>query len=524
MANEVKTKKTFFSAGIIAFVVFLSKITAVFRDMLFAKYLGTGIVAEAFYSAYRLPNTFRRIFGEGAISNVFVPFFSVKVKENKIKACIFAGRIFILITIMLLVLIIIMEIFMPQIVHLINPGFIKDKEKFDLTIKLSRISFPYLMCISITALFGAILNSIGCFWQFTSISLILNIIFMLGIVFFRNYFINTGYCLCFVLILAGIIQIIFVAYFCIKKSLFPIFYTKQSFLKMYNEKNKLDIKLFLKKFLPAVCSSGILQINIFIDGIFASFFPGVLSCMYYADRIGQFTLSLIGYSLSVAILPALSLSFAKKDIDNIKNIQSKSVNIALFFTIPAMCLLETISLQITSFIYQRGAFTIQDSKVVANMLSIYALSLPFSILLKILFVFFYSKKDTSTPLKIGIFSLITNIVFNFIFMNIVGKYCVLVATTISSFLTFCLTIVILKKDNNLFLNIKELAISVKVALISALSCIVIPLLLKDKVSILILLCFIAVAHLILCFILKVIDIKNIVYIVALFKKRENAKI
>lgn len=520
MTNEVKTKKTFFSAGIIAFVVFLSKITAVFRDMLFAKYLGTGIVAEAFYSAYRLPNTFRRIFGEGAISNVFVPFFSIKVKEDKVKACLFAGRVFILLTIMLLILIIMMEIFMPQIVHLINPGFIKDKEKFDLTIKLSRISFPYLMCISITALFGAILNSIGSFWQFTSISMLLNIVFMIGIIFFRNSFINTGYCLCCVLILAGIFQILFVAYFCIKKSLFPIFYTKNNLLNVYNEQNKLDIKLFLKKFIPAVGSSGILQINIFIDGIFASFFPGVLSRMYYADRIGQFTLSLIGYSLSVAILPVLSLAFAKKEIDNIKHIQTKSVNIALFFTIPAMFLLETISLQIISLIYQRGAFTAQDSRVVANMLSIYAISLPFSILLKILFVFFYSQKDTSTPLKIGIFSLIANIILNFILMKVIGQYCVLVATTISTFLTFCLTIIVLQKGNNLYFNIKELKISAKVVLISILSCIVIPLLLKDKVLIFTLLCFIAFLHLILCFIFKVIDLKNIASMFSVFKGRK----
>ena len=501
MKQSIEIKKPFFSATIIAFVVFLSKITAMARDILFAKYLGTGIIAEAFYSAYRLPNTFRRIFAEGAVSNVFVPFFSVKIKDKKQNALIFAGRVLMLLSITMIILTIVIEIFMPQIIGLINPGFIKNKEKFELTVQFARITFPYLICISICALFGAILNSIGSFWQFTSVSMILNITFIIGLLINKNFFQNIGFYLCFLLILAGFIQIIFISFFCIKKCIFPKFLSSNQ-TEVEKKQNKLDIKSFLIKLLPAICSSGILQINIFVDGIFASFFPGLISRMYYADRIGQFTLSLIGYSLSVAILPTLSIAFAKKNIEQIKQIQTKSINIALFFTIPAVCLLETVSLQIISLVYQRGAFSSNDSQIVANMLSIYAICLPFSILLKILFVFFYSKKDTSTPLKIGIFSLISNIILNIILIRLIGQYCVLTATTISSILTFLLTILILIKNNSCFINIKNLNISLKILIISVISCVIVPIILRETISIILLLLIIATIHILLCILFK----------------------
>ena len=470
----VNLKKTFFSFVVVAFGVLLSRITGLFRDIAFAKWLGTGIVAEAFYVAFRLPNTFRRIFAEGAFSNVFVPIFSIKYKENEKEAKIFSGNIFILLSVILLVFTVIVELLMPEIIGLINPGFVKDVEKFNLTVNLSRICFPYIVFISLTSLFGAILNSIGRFWHFASISAVMNITFIIGIVFFRELFLNSGFCLSWMLIIAGMLQILILIFFCIKYKIYPSFHIFNSF---HNKEHKKLIVSFFKKFLPAVVSSGILQINIFVDGIFASFFTGAVSYLYYTDRVGQFPLSIIGYSLSIALLPSLSIAFANKDNENILKLQKNSITLVSFFSIPAMLLIAVLSVPFIQLIYERGEFNSHDTFVVSNMLSIYAISIPFNILSKILFTCFYAKKDTNTPLKISIFSLFLNIILNICLFKIIGQYCVITATTISAILSTIVSIIVLKKRNILLLSSKDLYLSYRILILSIITCLVIPMVL-----------------------------------------------
>lgn len=499
-----QNKKPFFSAFVISANIFLSRVAGLVRDICFARFLGTGIVAEAFYVAFRLPNTFRRIFADGAMSNVFVPFFSTKVKDDKVRARIFAGHVMILLTLALTVLTIIMEIFMPTVVRLINPGFLNDAEKFNLAVNLSRIAFPYIICISIAALFGGILNSIGSFWQFASVSTFMNLTLALGLILFNSLFHNAGQCLCWMLILSGILQVLFLSYSCVRRAVFP------SFHRAHGEKG--DVKSFLVKLLPAVISSGILQINIFVDNIFASYFHGTIAHLYYADRIGQFPLSLIGYSLSIAILPTLSLAFASKNHDEIKHTQITSFMIAAFFAIPAALLISTLSAPFIELMYERGEFTSADTQIVATMLSIYAMSIPFNILSKILFVCFYAQKNTKTPLQIGIFSLCFNVISNLILFHVVGKYCVIISTTLSEVLSSLLTAFLLYKQGNLFGSKALFVHCIKVLLISISSCVIV-LTLAKFIPILIALGVAGMSHFGLCLVLKVVDLEMLKSIV-----------
>ena len=493
------SKQHFLSALVIAVCVFISKATGVLRDVFFAKYLGSSIIGEAFYVAFRLPNTFRRMFADGAFSNVFVPFFSTKIKENKNDALIFANRVLFVLVCFLFLMTFFVEIFMPEIISLINPGFVKHKEKFKMAVMLARISFPYIIFISISALFGSMLNGAGSFWQFASISITLNVMLILGLCFTNSFFSNAGFCLAWMMIFAGILQVIILFISCLKRQLIQF----KGFKKEVECKTKTnnDIQSFIRKLIPAIFSSGILQINIFVDGIFASFFTGAISHLYYTDRIGQFPLSLIGYSLSIAILPALSIAFKEKDKAKITSIQTDSVNIAMFFSIPLTLLIMTLSTPIIRLVYERGMFTANDTEVVSNMIRIYALTIPFNILSKIFFVSFYANKNTSTPLKISIFSLMFNIISNLILMNIVGRYCVIISTSLSSILSAIITIMLLKKTNDLLLTIRHFKTTAIILLTSLFSCCLLPIVLFYilNLHIILSLCVCGILHLCLMF-------------------------
>ncbi len=505
--------KPFFSAFTISACVLLSRITGLIRDVCFASFLGTGTISDVFYSAFRLPNTFRRIFADGAFSNVFVPFCSSKMKIHRVVANDFSYKIMCVLITFLVLFTIVIEILMPSVVALINPGFVANEDKFALAVRLSRITFPYIVFISTTAFFGSILNSIGSFWQFAIVSVLLNFIFIVGLLLTNSLFSNAGECLSWLLIIAGIVQMTLLAYSCAKRSVFPsakcFFEGKdlaQEFEKIerIKRKNIDDTKSFLAKILPAIISSGILQINIFVDGIFASFFSGAVSYLYYTDRIGQFPLSIIGYSLSVAILPSLSLAFQNGDREKISFLQTKSINIAMFLSIPATLLVISLARSIVSIVYQHGYFTGDDVETVSNMLVVYAISIPFNILLKIFFACFYSQKNMKAPMYVSIVSLILNVIVNIALIRIIGMYCVIVSTTISAILSCLLVAVILYRSGRFYVNFSDLKFSIKVLAISIISCVIIPISLRS-VNIFIMLTIACFIHLVFCFMFNLLN-------------------
>jgi len=289
--NLIKSTTTF------SFFTLVSRILGYFRDIMIAIYLGSGPIADAFFVAFRIPNTFRRLFSEGTFNAAFVPSYSSEMVLGKNKSKRFANKIFNLLLIGLLLIVLIIEIFMPSFVFIIAPGFSENSDKFDLTIFLTRITFPFLLFVSLSSFFSAILNAHNKFAVASAAPIILNILLIL-ILLFQSYLndqlvIYLSYAVTF----AGIVQLIFLFFF-IRKYYIP----KISL----NFKIDSKIKLFFKKLLPSIFSSGVTQINILVGTIIASFQASAVSYLYYADRIYQINLAIAGIAIGTVLLPNLS--------------------------------------------------------------------------------------------------------------------------------------------------------------------------------------------------------------------------
>jgi len=426
--NLIKSTSTF------SFFTLISRILGYFRDVLIAIYLGSGPIADAFFVAFRIPNTFRRLFSEGTFNAAFVPSYSSELVSGKERAQKFANKIFNLLLIGLLLIVLIVEIFMPSFVFIIAPGFSDNSDKFDLTISLTRITFPFLFFVSLSSFFSAILNSHNKFAVAAAVPIVLNI-FLILILIFQSYLnddlvIYLSYAVTF----AGIVQLIFLLFF-IKKFYFP----KISF----NFKIDYKVKLFFKKLLPSIFSSGVTQINILIGTIIASFQASAVSYLYYADRIYQINLAIAGIAIGTVLLPNLSKHIQSKNKKKIDFIQNKSLELSLFLSLPATVALLIAPEEITSSLFGYGSFDLLSVKNSSNALFYFALGLPAFVLIKIFSSFLFARHNTKIPFYFSFFSVITNILISIYFFDKVGFIIIPISTTISSWLNAILLLIYL---------------------------------------------------------------------------------
>ena len=285
------------STGTFGFYTIISRLLGYFRDILIAIFLGTSLIADAFFVAFRIPNTFRRLFAEGTFNAAFVPSYTSESAKGKVQANKFANEIFNLLFFGLLILVLVVEISMPAFVGLIAPGFVDDSEKIKIAIELTRITFPFLLFISLASFFGAILNSHNKFAAASAAPIILNLILICILIFGKYLGDEIIYYLSYGVSLAGFLQLVFLYKFVSK------FYSiKFNFKLKINSK----VKFFFKKLLPSIFSSGVTQINILIGTIIASFQASAVSYLYYADRIYQINLAIAGIAIGVVVLPQLS--------------------------------------------------------------------------------------------------------------------------------------------------------------------------------------------------------------------------
>ena len=285
------------STGTFSIFVIISRVLGYLRDVLIAIYLGSGPIADAFFVAFRIPNTFRRLFAEGSFNAAFVPSYSSELATKRNNAKRFANDVFNILILGLLILIVIIEIFMPTFIYLIAPGFYEDQSKLELTTLLTRITFPFLLFISMASFFSAILNSNNKFGIAAAAPIILNIILIFILYLSKKTDDNLVVYLSYGVSIAGLVQLIFVYHFA-KKYFSPNFNFK---IKVTNK-----IKFFFNKFLPGIFSSGVTQINILVGTIIASFQASAVSYLYYADRIYQINLAIAGIAIGTVILPNLS--------------------------------------------------------------------------------------------------------------------------------------------------------------------------------------------------------------------------
>ena len=432
------------STGTFSFFTIISRLLGYLRDILIAIFLGTGPLADAFFVAFRIPSTFRRLFSEGTFNAAFVPSYTTELPKGKDKSDEFANNIFNLLILGLFFLVVIVEIFMPFFVFLIAPGFDGESQKMELAINLTRVTFPFLFFISLASFFSAILNSHNRFAAASAAPIILNLI-LIGVLFCGT-FLNDKivYYLSYAVTLSGVIQLIFL-YLFVKK-----FYSPKLIFKIkINEK----IKIFFKKLLPSIFSSGVTQINILIGTIIASFQASAVSYLYYADRIYQINLAIAGIAIGTVILPQLSKYIEDNQEKEIILIQNKAIELSLFLSIPASIALFVASEQIVSALFGYGSFDENGVKNSAKALFYFSLGLPAFSLIKIFSSFFFARHNTKIPFYISLISVLLNILISIIFFKEIGFLIIPIATTISSWFNAILLFILLKKRNIFSFNL-----------------------------------------------------------------------
>ena len=423
------------STGTFGFYTLISRILGYFRDILIAIFLGTGLLADAFFVAFRVPNTFRRLFAEGTFNAAFVPSYTSRLVKSKSKSNLFANEVFNLLFLSLLFLTLIVELFMPAFVSLIAPGFVSDKEKINLAIDLTRITFPFLMFVSLASFFSAILNSHNKFAMAAAASIILNIILVGVLIFGKLLDDRLVYYLSYGVSFAGLLQLMFLYIF-----VRDYYLIKFSFTFTFNK----EIKNFFKKLLPSIFSSGVTQINILVGTIIASFQTSAVSYLYYADRIYQINLAIAGIAIGVVILPQLSKYVYQKKKKKILIIQNKALELSMFLCLPASVALSIGSEQIISALFGYGLFNEEAAYNSAKALYYFGLGLPAFALIKVFSTFFFANHDTKTPFYISMISVGLNIVLSIYYFNSLGFIIIPIATTISSWFNSIILFIFLK--------------------------------------------------------------------------------
>ncbi len=415
--NLIKSTSTY------SFFVLVSRIFGYLRDVLIAIYIGSGPLADAFFVAFRIPNTFRRLFSEGTFNSAFVPSYMSELDKGKQNSKKFANNVFNFLVLGLLFLVLIIEIFMPIFIFLIAPGFTESGEKLETTISLTRITFPFLIFVSLSSFFGAILNSYNRFAVASAAPIILNIFLILTILFANHLNDNLVFYLSYAVTASGIVQLLFL-----------IFFTRKYFYPKFSFKIKFDnkLKFFFKKLIPSIFSSGVTQINILVGTIIASFQASAVSYLYYADRIYQINLAIAGIAIGTVLLPNLSKYVEQNNFKKIKFIQNKSLELSLFLCIPATFALLISSEQITSALFGYGSFDYLSVKNSSDALFYFAFGLPAFALIKVFSSYIFARHNTKTPFTISVYSVIINVCISLYFFPIIGFIIIPIATTISS--------------------------------------------------------------------------------------------
>ena len=446
------------STGTFSFFTIISRLLGYVRDILIAVLLGAGPLADAFFVAFRIPNTFRRLFSEGTFNAAFVPSYS-SLLNNKKESEKFANSIFNLLIMGLLFLVLIIEILMPLFVFLIAPGFDSDYQKMELAITLTRITFPFLMFISLASFFSAILNSHNKFAIASATPIILNIL-LIGVLLFGKILNDQlVHYLSYAVTLSGIIQFIFL-YLFVKKYFSPK-------LKLHI---KIDskVKIFFRKLLPSIFSSGVTQINILVGTIIASFQASAVSYLYYADRIYQINLAIAGIAIGTVILPQLSKHVQNNKQKKINLIQNKALELSLFLSIPAAIALLIASEEIISSLFGYGSFDEESTKNSGKALFYFAVGLPAFSLIKVFSTFFFARHNTKIPFYISLASVLLNVFISITFFKEFGFLIIPIATTISSWVNAILLFIFLKINSLFSFNLIFIVRFIKILIASAL--------------------------------------------------------
>ena len=411
---------------------FISRITGFLRDMVLANLLGAGMVSDAFFVSFKLPNLFRSLFAEGAFTSAFVPIFSQKlVSEGKKNSLLFAGQAISVLILFLIIFVALFEIFMPTVVHILAPGFVHDAGKIELAASLCRITFPFLLFISIVSFQAGILNSFEKFAAPAAAPIILNLTMILSGFIFVPFTPTPAHAFAFGITLAGILEILWLQFFLARQSAFirPYFHP-------FEVLRNPQIRLLFKRIAPGIVGAGIYQINMVVDTILVSLVgTGAISWLYYANRLQQLPLGVVGAAISVALLPILSKQLKSGDVVESRQSQDKALEYGALLSFPAAVLMFTLSKPMINILFEHGRFSATDTTLTSYALMAYAIGLPCYVLAKALMPNFFARGDTVTPVKYSAVVFGTNLVANLILMQWFGHVGIAAATTLAAFVS-----------------------------------------------------------------------------------------
>lgn len=410
----------------------VSRIVGFIRDILIARFLGASMMADAFFVALRFPNLFRSLFAEGTLNVAFVPLFSGELHSKGQKSAIqFARAVFSFLFYILLIFTVVMEIVMPALMFILAPGFEEISGKLALTTELSRITFPFLLCVSLVSLMSGILNSAGRFWAAAFTPTILNLC-MITFLLFVTPLIQSSYAPAYALawgvLTAGIVEFLFLLWHVWRAGF--LFRLSGPVQALYRAPS--SVKMLLRKMAPGVLGSGVYQINLFLDTLFVSFVgAGAISWLNYANHLFQLPIGIIGVAIGTALLPVLSKHIKAGEVEQANEQLNRGLELSVALSLSSMIGLVLLSHPIVSILFERGAFTAVDTAHTAKALTVFAFGLPAYMMTKALSPFFYARGDTTTPVKIAVFGVVINAVLALTFMQFWGYVGIAMATSIS---------------------------------------------------------------------------------------------
>ncbi len=408
----------------------LSRVTGFFRDVVMAAVLGAGPIADAFFVAFRLPNHFRAIFAEGAFAAAFVPAYARTLEQNgKLAARSFADRLALATIVLQVALLVVALIYTPEVVRLLAPGL--DASRFDLAVALTRITFPYLALISIESLIAGTLNANNRFASAAGAPVLLNLA-MIGTLTFAALFPTAGHAAAWGVLIAGILQLALVAGDAEKNDFG---------LRLKMPKLDEPTKKFLKALGPAIIGAGGVQLALFADTIIATFLPaGALSALYYADRIHQLPIGVVGIAVGTVLLPEMARRLAAGDEKGAANSQGKAIEFAMLLAVPCAAASLVIPELIMRALFARGAFTAADAAAAGQTLAAYATGLIPFVLMRSFVAPFHARGDTTTPVIAALTGVALNIGLKIALMGPLAQVGLALATAAGAWLNLMLLI------------------------------------------------------------------------------------
>ncbi|GAB5468849.1 MAG: murein biosynthesis integral membrane protein MurJ [Rhodospirillales bacterium] len=379
----------------------ISRLLGFLRDILIAGYLGTGATADAWVVAFRLPNLFRRLLGEGAFNAAFVPLFAGRLEQQgKPVATRFAEEALSLLVTVALVLTALALFAMEWVMTVIAPGFLADPAKFAEATGMARIAFPYLLFMALAALLSGVLNSLRRFAAAAAAPVLLNLFLILGLLAVLPLTGQPGQVLVWSVVAAGAAQFLLLIVAAARAG-YP--------LRLRRPRLTPGMRRLLVLMVPGLISAGALQLNLFVGTMIATLQPGAASLLYYADRVYQLPLGLIGIAVSVVLLPEIARRLKGDGEAAAARSLAQGLEFALFLTIPAAVALVILAEPIATVLFQRGAFDAAASQATGLAILAYAVGLPAYVAIKVYQPAFYAREDMTTPLRAALWSVAANI-------------------------------------------------------------------------------------------------------------------